>query len=116
MVRASALEIGTQLGPYTIRDVLGRGSQGIVYLARQISLDRNVALKVIQPRLANNPTLVARFTREAYASAQLVHPNVVQIYDLGCEADTYFFSMEFVEGQSLSELVKREGPLPAETV
>jgi hypothetical protein len=108
-------DLPAMLGGYRILRELGRGAMGAVYLARQVSLDRNVALKVIQSRLASNPTFIARFTREAYAAAQLSHPNVVQIYDLGCEGNTYFFSMEFVEGESLGALVDRSGKLDGET-
>lgn len=103
-----------QLGGYKIVKELGRGGMGSVYLARQLSLDRNVALKVMQPQWARDPTFVARFTREAYAAAQLVHHNVVQIYDIGSDRDTNYFSMEFVDGQSISDLVKHEGKLDAE--
>src|SRR5262249_28228370 len=108
-------DVPSTLGGYRVVRELGRGAMGAVYLARQVSLDRNVALKVIQSRLASNPTFIARFTREAYAAAQLSHPNVVQIYDLGCDGETYFFSMEFVEGESLGSLVKRAGKLDGES-
>jgi serine/threonine protein kinase len=102
------------LGGYQVVKELGHGGMGAVYLARQISLDRNVALKVMRSRWASQPTFVARFTREAYAAAQLVHHNVVQIYDMGIDHDVHYFSMEFVEGESLAELVKREGKLDPE--
>ena len=69
------------LGPYRIIKKLGQGGMGAVFLANQTSLDRLVALKVVKPSLADNPGVMARFTREAYAAAQLIHPNVVQIYD-----------------------------------
>ncbi len=108
-------DVPSMLGGYRIVRELGRGAMGAVYLARQVSLDRNVALKVIQSRLASNPTFIARFTREAYAAAQLSHHNVVQIYDMGCERDTYYFSMEFVEGESLGSLVQRSGKLDGDT-
>ena len=103
-----------QLGGYRIQKELGRGAMGAVYLAKQLSLDRNVALKVIQAKWASHPTFVARFMREAYAAAQLTHHNVVQIYDLGAEKDTNFFSMEFVNGENLADLVKRSGKLDVE--
>ena len=66
-----------RLGGYDVLQKLGQGGMGAVYLARQISLDRNVALKVLAPSLASDPQFVARFTREAYAAAQLTHHNVV---------------------------------------
>ncbi len=110
----SSLAAGALLGGYRILKELGRGAMGAVYLARQLSLDRQVALKVIQAQWADQPTFVARFMREAYAAAQLTHHNVVQIYDLASSGPTNFFSMEFVEGRSLAEVVAQRGRLPAE--
>jgi hypothetical protein len=87
---------------------------GAVYLARQVSLDRNVAVKVLPRRFASDAMFVARFTREAFAAAQLNHHNVVQIHDIGADRGSHFFSMEFVEGQNLAALVKRDGRLDPE--
>ena len=81
---------------------------------KQVSLDRNVAVKILSPQLAADPTFVARFTREAYAAAQLTHHNIVQIYDIGEDRDVHFFSMEFVEGQTLHGTVKKHGRLDPE--
>jgi eukaryotic-like serine/threonine-protein kinase len=100
-----------RLGGYQIVQKLGQGGMGSVYLARQLSLDRDVALKTLSPTLANDPAFVARFTREAYAAAQLSHHNVVQIHDIGQDKGTSFFSMERVEGTNLAALVQREGRL-----
>ena len=102
---------GKTLGGYRLLHELGRGAMGAVYAARQLSLDRVVALKLLQDDIAQDPRFIARFTREAYAAAQLTHHNVVQIYDLGAEHDTHFFSMELVDGESLAELVQRDGKL-----
>ena len=88
---------------------------GSVYLARQLSLDRPVALKVMSKRWAHDPVFVARFTREAYAAAQLSHPNIVHIHDIGEVDGTRFFSMEYVPGRSLAELVRSQGKLDPET-
>ncbi len=107
-------DIPEKLGGYEVIKVLGKGGMGAVLLGRQVSLDRKVALKIMHKRLARDPGFVARFTREAYAAAQLVHHNVIQIYDIGEESGTHFFSMEFVPGQSLMELVKSEGKLDIE--
>ena len=100
-----------RLGGYRILKELGRGGMGAVYLAKQLSLDRNVAVKTIQNDWSANPRAVARFIREAYAAAQLTHHNVVQIYDLGQDTGINFFSMELVEGGSLDDLLKRQGRL-----
>ena len=89
--------------------VLGKGGMGAVLLGRQLSLDRKVALKVMHPEIAENPSFVARFTREAYAAAQLTHHNVVQIYDIGEDKGQHFFSMEFVAGRSLMDLLHEQG-------
>ncbi|WP_020472064.1 bifunctional serine/threonine protein kinase/MFS transporter [Zavarzinella formosa] len=102
------------LGGYEVQKELGRGGMGAVYLARQVSLDRPVALKVMNAKWASDPVFLARFTREAYAAAQLVHHNVVQIYDIGEQQGINFFSMEFVEGKSLGEVIKKDGRMSQE--
>lgn len=101
-----------RLGGYRILKELGAGGMGSVYLAKQISLDRACALKTIQAKWAQNPRVIARFIREAYAAAQLTHHNVVQIYDLGVDGNTNFFSMELVSGGSLDDQLKAKGKLP----
>ena len=111
---AGPKEVLTTLGGYQVLKLLGRGGMGAVYLARQISLDRLVAVKVMLPKAAANPGFVARFTREAYAAAQMVHHNVVQIYDIGSANNTHYFSMEYVKGESLMDVVRREGKLDPE--
>ncbi len=107
-------DIPPKLGGYEVLKVLGRGGMGAVLLGRQVSLDRKVAIKVMHPKIAQSPSFVARFTREAYAAAQLTHHNVIQIYDIGEDKGQHFFSMEFVQGQSLMDLVKKEGKLAAD--
>jgi hypothetical protein len=105
----------SEIRGYAIERELGRGGMGTVYLARQLSLDRAVALKVMSKRWANDPVFVARFTREAFASAQLSHPNIVQIHDIGEADGARFFSMEYVRGKSLADVVKAQGKLDPET-
>lgn len=107
--------VGTTLGGYEVLEKLGQGGMGAVYLARQLSLDRKVALKTLRPELARDPDLVARFTREAFAAAQLTHHHVVQIYDIGESNGVHFFAMELVEGKPLSGLVRELGRLDVET-
>lgn len=106
--------IPEKLGGYRIIDRLGQGAMGAVYRARQVSLDREVALKTILAKLASEVRMIARFTREAYAAAQISHHNVVQIYDLGVDDGTHFFAMEYVQGQPLSDIVTEHGRLDAE--
>ena len=99
------------LDGYELLKELGRGGMGSVYLARQVSLDRQVAVKTIHPHLSSNPSFIARFVREAFAVAQLSHHNVVQIYDVGQDDLTHYFSMELVPGRSLEEVVAQTGAL-----
>lgn len=104
-----------QLGGYRLVEELGRGGMGAVFLAKQLSLDRKVALKTIHPQLASDPVFLSRFTREAYAAAQLTHHHVVQVYDMGTDQGIHFFSMEFVEGKSLDNLLSEKKRLDART-
>ncbi|MBN9118273.1 MAG: serine/threonine protein kinase [Planctomycetes bacterium] len=105
----------TEVRGYAIEQEIGRGGMGTVYLARQLSLDRPVALKVMSKRWVCDPVFVARFTREAFAAAQLSHPNIVQIHDIGETDGARFFSMEYVRGKSLADVVKQQGKLDPET-
>ena len=111
---ADGAAVALKIGGYQVLKELGRGGMGAVYLAKQLSLNRNVALKVMKPEWCRNATFVARFTREAYAAAQLTHHNVVQIYDFGEDRGVTYFSMEFVEGQTLSGLVRKKKRLEVE--
>src|SRR5262249_32855718 len=99
------------LGGYEVLGQLGQGGMGTVYLARQRSLRPKVALKTMRPQWAQTPICLTRFIREAYAAAQLVHHNIVQIYDIGEDGGTHFFSMEFVPGSNLAQMVQRDGKL-----
>jgi serine/threonine-protein kinase len=96
---------------YEIVREIARGGMAEVYLAREQSLNRPVALKALFPEFAREPSFVERFRREAQAAANLNHPNIVSIYDWGQESGTYFIVMEYVEGRSLRELIHSEGPL-----
>ena len=88
-----------------------------VFLAKDQLLDRPVAVKVLFPQFAAEETFVARFRREAQAAANLNHPNIVAVYDWGEHEDTYFIVMEYIEGQTLAELIASEGHLtPEESV
>jgi serine/threonine protein kinase/Tfp pilus assembly protein PilF len=102
---------GTRLGNYEIEHLLGRGGMGVVYKARQISLDRPVALKILQPTLSSDASFIKRFQREARAVAQLDHSNIIQIFDIAEEAGLHFFSMQYVEGRTLHEVLREQGRL-----
>src|SRR6185503_8965591 len=96
---------------YAIQREVAQGGMAEVYLAHDQLLDRPVALKALFPEYAREPSFVERFRREAQAAANLNHPNIVAIYDWGQQAGTYFIVMEYVEGRSLSEIIRTDGPL-----
>src|SRR6202142_2501464 len=96
---------------YEIQREIAQGGMAEVFLARDQLLDRPVALKALPPEYARDPTFVERFRREAQAAANLNHPNIVAIYDWGQESGTYFIVMEYVEGRSLRDLIRNDGPL-----
>ncbi len=106
--------LGRQIGGYLIEELLGKGAMGTVYKARQLTLDRPVALKILSPELTNDREFIIKFLREARAAAKLNHPNVVQIYDAAQEEDCFYFSMEYLAGGTLADLLRREGPLAVE--
>ncbi len=107
------LNNGTKLGPYEIVAPLGAGGMGEVYRARDTRLDRTVAIKILNSQLVASPELRARFEREAKVISQLQHPNICVLHDIGSENSTDFLVMEFLDGESLAERVKR-GPLPTD--
>jgi tetratricopeptide (TPR) repeat protein/predicted Ser/Thr protein kinase len=99
---------------YEITDVLGRGGMGSVYRARDLELDRDVALKVIRPELARNAAIVDRFKSELRLSHQVTHRNVIRMYDLGEDLGMRFITMEMVEGRDLRSIIEERGKLPPE--
>jgi len=101
----------THIGHYEIVSELGRGGMGVVYKAYEPALTRYVAIKELSPALAHDQTLVERFLREARSMASLNDPHIIQIYLIGQDNNQPFFVMEFVDGESLSALIKREGRL-----
>jgi serine/threonine-protein kinase len=102
------------LGSYVLLERLGKGGMGMVYKARHRRLDRIVALKLIRKELLSNPTALRYFHREILAAAQLSHPNIVLAYDADTVDGVHFFTMEYVEGTTFSDLVQASGPLPVE--
>ena len=103
-------------GRYELHRRLGRGGMAEVFLARDQLLDRPVAVKVLFPEFATDPAFVERFRREATAAANLSHPNIVGVYDWGEADSTYFIVMEYVDGRTLSEILRDEGPLHPDRV
>ncbi|MFO0910294.1 MAG: serine/threonine-protein kinase [Isosphaeraceae bacterium] len=105
--------VGETLGQYRLEALIGQGSMGQVYRAEHLGLHRPCAIKVMNPRLTlNEPQIRERFWAEARAAANLMHPHVVTIHNLGCERGYHFIEMEYVRGGvSLRELVVRDGPL-----
>ena len=101
---------------YKIEAELGRGAMGLVYAARQLNLDRIVALKVLDPRLAMDPSFIQTFQQEARAVAALNHPNIVQAYDVGRSRGYFYFAMEYVEGLTVKQLMEQRGALPVNEV
>jgi serine/threonine-protein kinase len=104
--------IGGRLGKYEIHSEIGRGGAGVVYRGHDPDLDRDVAIKVLAPYLVKNEVLVERFRREARLAAQLDHPNIVTIYDVGVDGEWYYIVMRYLEGETLTELIDRRAPLP----
>src|SRR5213596_3384020 len=99
-------------GRYSIERELGRGGMGIVLLARDVALDRPVAIKLLPPHLATLPDEWDRFLQEARTAAGLAHPNIVPIHLVEAHGDLVFFVMGFVDGETLRDRVERAGPLP----
>jgi len=98
-------------GRYRILEELGRGGMGIVYKATDTVLDREVAFKVLPDALKENPQALRNFLREAKAAAQLNHPNIVTVYDAGEQGGRYYIAMEFVDGSTLKQIVRKRGAI-----
>jgi len=101
-------------GRYQILSALGAGGMANVYRARDLNLQREVAIKILRDDLVSDATFQARFLHEARAAANLLHPNIVTVYDFGQEAGRTFMAMEYVQGTDLKTLLRRRGPLPVE--
>jgi prepilin-type processing-associated H-X9-DG protein len=101
---------------FEILELIGRGGMGAVYKARQKSLDRLVALKVIPPEAAKDPSFAERFQREAKAMARLNHPSIVSVYDFGQNGDLFFLAMEYVDGVNLRHALQASRLQPREAL
>jgi serine/threonine-protein kinase len=107
---AAADLTGRTLGDFLVLRRLGQGGMGQVYLAQQVSLKRKVALKLLRPDLAANPTYLQRFKKEAEAVARVTHANIVQVYAIGEHAGIHYMALEYVDGRNLKEYLARKGP------
>ncbi|MFW6162935.1 MAG: protein kinase domain-containing protein, partial [Planctomycetota bacterium] len=107
----TAATVPKQLGAFELLEKLGEGGTGTVFKARQKGLERLVAVRVLAPRLARDQAYLKRFRREARAAARLTHPNVVAALDVGHSDGFYYFAMEYVEGETVAEMLARAGPL-----
>ena len=109
-----------ELAPYfpdlEILELVGRGGMGVVYKARQKRLDRLVALKILAPKIGQDPAFAERFAREARAMAMLSHPHVVAVHDFGETGGLYYFLMEFVDGVNLRRLLDTGKLAPEEAL
>jgi len=101
---------------YKIIEYIGGGGMANVYLARDMILDRDVAVKILRLDLANDDELIRRFHREAQSATSLVHPNIVNIYDVGEEDNIYYIVMEYVDGETLKQYIQNHFPIPIEKV
>ena len=106
-------ELSGRIGKYDILRPIGKGAMGMVYLAHDTILERDVALKVMVSQIADDPELNQRFIREAKAVAKMTHPNVVNVFDLGQHADgSPYIAMELLKGQDLQKALRTPPPLP----
>jgi serine/threonine-protein kinase len=108
-------EAPSQIGPYAILEEIGRGGMSIVYRARDTRDERIVALKVLPPEMRHQPNLRGRFIKEGQRALVLNHRNIVHTFEASHSDGAYYIAMEFVQGETLSEYLKRnEGPVPVE--
>ncbi len=119
IIRALRTEafVARRFGQYVLKERIGSGGMGEVYLAEHVLLKRPCAVKIIRPGQATDPGVLARFEREVHATAKLSHWNTVEIYDYGHTEDgTFYYVMEYLPGLSLDELCRQHGPQPPERV
>ncbi len=101
-------------GRYQLERQVGGGGMAIVYRARDLVLNRQVAVKVLRPQFGSDEDFINRFRREAQAVASLSHPNVVSVYDVGQDDDTHYIVMEYIEGSTLKDMINARGALPVD--
>src|SRR4029077_2112563 len=101
------LSIGQQVGRYRLEAKLGEGGMGVVYRAIDTELGATVALKIVRPELSGNPEWRKRFAHEARAATTFDHPNIVKVYEVGCESGLDYICMESLEGETLDQKIVR---------
>ena len=116
-----AIQAGTRVGGYEILSFIGKGGMGEIYLARQTSIGRDVALKILSPKLvAKDPKFAERFIAEAQAAGRLNHPNIIGVHDVGETMfnglKIHYFSMEYVDGKNFRQIIDRDGALDSQTI
>jgi serine/threonine-protein kinase len=107
--------VGRQIASYRLEREIGRGGMAVVYQARDLRLDRTVALKLLAPELARNDTFRRRFTHESRVAAAIDHPHIVPVFEAGETDGVLYIAMRYVAGRDLRHLLDREGPLPVAT-
>jgi serine/threonine-protein kinase len=107
--------VGQQVAGYRIEHEIGRGGMAVVYRARDLRLDRTVALKLLAPELARNDTFRRRFTHESHVAAAIDHPHIVPVFEAGETDGILYIAMRYVPGSDLRHLLDRQGPLPLPT-
>ncbi len=113
-VPPSRFASGSVIADFVIMKEIGRGGMGVVYLAHQISLDRPAALKILQDNYANNAEFVVNFIKEARLAAKLNHPHIVQAYAVGEDEGVFYFAMEYIDGETMKAVLRREKVLQIE--
>lgn len=104
--------LDTKIGGCLLLEKIGEGGMGTVYMARQLSLDRVVALKILSPIFARDKDKRERFLKEAKASAKLHHPNIISIHSAGFDGGHCYYAMEYIEGGSVKDIIEKEGKIP----
>lgn len=105
---ASRFSTGSVIADFVIMKEIGRGGMGVVYLVHQLSLDRPAALKILLDSYCQNPEFVANFIKEARLAAKLNHPHIVQAYAVGEDEGIFYFAMEYIDGETLKDILRRE--------
>ena len=99
-------------GRYELFERVGEGGMSVVYKAKDKLLNRFVAIKILKPEFINDHKFIDSFRRESQAAASLSHPNIVNIYDVGREGNIHYIVMELIQGKTLSDYIKEQGPMP----